>query len=485
MIKNIWAKFSYFWFFAMLFIIGLLSGNLKINAEEIGVYAPFSDFGLSGQCSTNGKFNYDIVGLQSPCSGCADTIKWKIGSLDSTISGRAKNFFLFFKHDLEQGKTYDVTINFKNYDLMSNVTASKVYLYSTSTCDSISITNQLLSLMSVSNKATSSQNANKLKLRIYSGELIGNWAVEIRGDNKYITSVSNFGIKSVDLLEVDTSGNNAIINNNTQNTENIINNNNENTQEIINNNNSNTQAIIDSNKVCNYINKDYISYNNKYLNTYGNLVDTAGWGVTSYITLKSNYKLNNIVSPLSGTNSAMCFYDANKDFISCLTSSSYSNISDIPIPDNCNYVRFSIYISTNRPQFEICKNGSQATTDSIDDLDDTMKDDSVDDPSDDFSDMEDLVATNGVITQLISLPITLYTKVLNNINGTCSAQNLGSLYGTNLIIPCIDVDDYLGSTLWNTIDIIISGFFVWYIARKMIKAFNNFSSMKEGDVIGD
>lgn len=122
---------------------------------------------------------------------------------------------------------------------------------------------------------------------------------------------------------------------------------------------------------------------------------------------------------------------------------------------------------------------------SINNLNNNISNSDVEDPTGMLDDMEDLIATNGTITNLISLPITLYTKVLNSINGTCSQFNLGSLYNHNLIIPCINVSTYLGSTLWNLIDIIISGAFVLIIAKKMIKAFENFTSMKEGDVINN
>lgn len=136
-------------------------------------------------------------------------------------------------------------------------------------------------------------------------------------------------------------------------------------------------------------------------------------------------------------------------------------------------------------QTEVIIQGNEEINQNLEEIDDTLKDDSIDSPNDMISDFEDMLPENGVITQLIGLPITLYTKVLNSINGTCNQFNLGNLYGTNLIIPCIDINTYLGNTLWNTIDIIISGVFVLTIARKMIKAFENFTSMKDGDVIND
>lgn len=136
-------------------------------------------------------------------------------------------------------------------------------------------------------------------------------------------------------------------------------------------------------------------------------------------------------------------------------------------------------------QTTVIQNNFNETNENINSINDSINDDTVDDPSSAFEDMEEYLPENGVISSLIALPITLYSKVLNSINGTCQSFSLGSLYNTNLIIPCIDIDDYLGSTLWNLIDILISGFFILAISRKFIKAFNNFTSLKEGDVIGD
>ena len=136
-------------------------------------------------------------------------------------------------------------------------------------------------------------------------------------------------------------------------------------------------------------------------------------------------------------------------------------------------------------QTQIIKDQTTIINNNLNDLNDNITSDDIDDPDSFINTIKNSVATNGTITQLITLPITLYQKVLDSINGTCSQFNLGSLYGTNLIMPCIDLDEYLGSTLWSTIDIICSGVFVLTIARKMIKAFNNFTSLKEGDVIND
>ena len=272
-----------------------------------------------------------------------------------------------------------------------------------------------------------------------------------------------------------------IINSQTQNTQNIINNQNQNTQDIINNQNQNTQQIIENNKSCDNVSKadeEFIGYlyNNGQIGTN----DTSSI-VTKYFSVNENSTITKIDPPLmDGPAYRICFYDEYKTFISCLVRQDYYNVDTIPIPDNASYVRFTINISDDVPKFKICKNGNQA-------LNDTLNDDKVDSDKigSAFSDFNDFLDNNSTITQLIVLPITLYTAILNNLNGTCTPFNLGTLFEHNLTLPCINISQYLGNTLWTMIDIIVSGFAIYSISRKMIKVFNSFTFMKDGDVLDD
>lgn len=268
----------------------------------------------------------------------------------------------------------------------------------------------------------------------------------------------------------------------------VIANQNQNTQNIINNQNQNTQDIIDSNKICNYIDKSSIIENNKYLNSVGSIVSASGnWGITDFIKLSNSSTIENLVSYSQASTTYYCFYNVNKTLISCSANSTLSENTLVSIPTNSSYVRFSIYSDLNKPTFNICQNGNQALDDSINNLNDSLNNSDVDDNgiASAFEDFDDYLDDNSTITQLITLPITLYTAILNNLNGSCSPFNLGELYGEDLILPCINVSQYLGSSLWSMIDIIISGFAIFAISKKMIKVFNNFSSLREGDVIDD
>lgn len=124
-------------------------------------------------------------------------------------------------------------------------------------------------------------------------------------------------------------------------------------------------------------------------------------------------------------------------------------------------------------------NSQQQTTNAIDNVNDTLQDDTVDDPSSDITDMKNKIATNNSVSQLLTLPIQLYQNILNSVSGSCSSFSLGSLYNHNLTLPCINLQNLLGSTLYNIIDILISGLFILSFRKKMVDIFNHMTSLND------
>lgn len=159
----------------------------------------------------------------------------------------------------------------------------------------------------------------------------------------------------------------------------------------------------------------------------------------------------------------------------------YNNNFQYSVSDDPN----SAALNTITNQNTTIINQNTEINNSINDVNDSINNSNVDDPSNSINSFKNNLATNGVITQLVTLPVTLFSNVLNSVNGTCSSYNLGSLLGTDLVLPCINISNYIGATLWSVIDVLISGLFVYAISRKFIKVFENLSSMKEGDVISD
>lgn len=123
----------------------------------------------------------------------------------------------------------------------------------------------------------------------------------------------------------------------------------------------------------------------------------------------------------------------------------------------------------------------QQTTQAVQDQTNTIKDDSIDESgtSSSINDLSNNNASNGTISSLLTLPITLYERVLNSISGSCSTWNLGSLFNHNLVLPCIDLADLLGSTLYGIIDILISGLFILGFRKKMVDIFNHMTTLND------
>lgn len=249
----------------------------------------------------------------------------------------------------------------------------------------------------------------------------------------------------------------------------IINNQNENTQNIINNQNENTQKEIESQKVCEYIDKSSVFIDGYYLSSTGTEIASPGNGITDYIRINSETVIKELKhNPSNITH--YCFYNINKTKIACYSNNSMT--STVSIPDNSSYVRFSLSTSYDQPILNICKTGNQALNDSI-------NDDSAPDSDSFISDLQNLTPSSTPITDLLTMPLTLMNAMLTGINGTCSTYNLGTLYGVQLSLPCIDLEELLGSGLWTILDGLCAFFMIMGIGRLCIRIYENITSLND------
>lgn len=239
--------------------------------------------------------------------------------------------------------------------------------------------------------------------------------------------------------------------------------------------------LIDSQRSCNIYSKNNIKIDGKFLTSGGVESSSSSWGITNYISL--NQSSNIIVKGTQSVNGNLCFYDNDKGLISC-TSNSGLNVGDeIAIPNNSSFVRFSINKSTNTPQFEVCSNGNQAIVNSNMQLNDTLNDDNISDSTN--SSINGILGskteqeTFGPVADLILLPLTLFRAFYNGFNNSCSPFNLGTLFNTNITLPCINLRNILGSSLYSIIDVAISLFMLYNIILMCIHIFDKITSFKD------
>lgn len=294
-------------------------------------------------------------------------------------------------------------------------------------------------------------------------------------DSDFYLVSDPFNNEGQSIINSITNQTSTITNNQNQNTQDIINNQDSNTQDVIDNQNANTQQEIDSQKVCKIIDLSYTEYEDKVLNDRGVIQDNTYYNITTMINISSSTveKLENY----SGS-ANLCFYDEDKLIISCQSNTNTPK-GNVNLPTNAYYVRFSINNDTNKPRYKICTNGNQALNDSVNNLNDTLNDTSQPNTNQDIQDMDDMVASDTPISDLITMPLTLINAYINGINSSCSPVNLGNLYGTDLILPCIDIPSRIGNNLWSIIDIICCIFMCYEIAMLFITAFDGITSLRD------
>lgn len=232
----------------------------------------------------------------------------------------------------------------------------------------------------------------------------------------------------------------------------------------------------------------WIAFNNTFTNS--SHFDFAVIQITSLTFSDSSLSISNSIfrfsMPSAQGASALCELQGSAIVCPIIDDYTYRGINifwstDISLSDTA----FTMTLS-NSVQYYRYHDNTASIANNTSQINSSINNDSVSTDSENSSQVSEWsssTAENGTITQLITLPITLYTSILNNINGSCTSFSLGSLYGSDLTMSCIRIQDYVGSTLWNVIDILFSGFFILIISKKMIKVFNNISSMKEGDIL--
>lgn len=160
------------------------------------------------------------------------------------------------------------------------------------------------------------------------------------------------------------------------------------------------------------------------------------------------------------------------------------NATDSNAIINNNNNNTTTIINNNNENTENIINNQNENTEIIsgdlNDINDTLTDSSIDNPNNALNGMNNYFGSNGVISDLLLLPVRMFQSIVNTIDGTCSDFSLGTLLGHELTMPCINLSSRLGSALYGVIDVLISGFFILSIRKKFVDIFEHFTSLKTG-----
>lgn len=174
-------------------------------------------------------------------------------------------------------------------------------------------------------------------------------------------------------------------------------------------------------------------------------------------------------------------YCANLNHNGILTTHLYYNITSSQDPNLAVLNNVNNSINNQTTIIENSINNQTTTIDKdLNDINDTLNNDSVDGVSSDWLESISSSSSNTPISDLLTLPITLIQSYINGFSSTCSPVNLGNLYGTNLVIPCINLEERLGSSLWGLIDSMFCLFMIYNIAMFCVGIYESITSLDDG-----
>lgn len=424
-------------------------------------------------------------------------------------TGKLSTIETYFDYPFEANTTYTLTYNMNTEDFRNNFAAK--YWWD---CDNeMNATNQhvgsftYVSYKKVKFSFTPTENTTCIRVLIGSSNQ----------SSQAITGISNWRLDSITLYDPDyqsgSSGsqgstpspspspsgatNQDIINNQNNNTQDIINNNNQNTQDIIENNNENTDKITDSindslNNKCDNLFDINQKVENLSINSSGGFVaDNTSW--LNYVAVESgkSYTISSKVARQWVFNfSSDVPYLAQSGSTRVVTTADNITFS---VPDGYNYFVLRSYpdsynSSEHSDSQDImlvpgtayknyCTFNSN-TSNKLDDINDTLKDESV--PTIDI-DLD--VASDTPIIDLIYMPLTFISKVLDYGDNTCQPYTIPFDFsgGNNtLTLPCINLRNILGNDFYNILNAIISFYIAYNIGLMCVTIYNDITSLRDG-----
>lgn len=429
---------------------------------------------------SNNTYNYG----QAPLS-INGKAYYDIGNINTTYSGQAYQLAFGFQYNLTAQKYYDITFNFKSRDLTSNLTTSGVHLVSGVSSSTLYDTDHL-SLIGVTNNATTGNNTNKLVVRIYAVQPLTYWAIELKADPNNLTSVNNFGIASISIDEVDTTNSQEIINNQTNNTQNIINNQNNATQQIID-----SQSQLLGKKCENLYNPQNVF--NGYINTGNTSIayETSGDRFSAIVQVDPNttYTISKKAGHSFRIATTAGYPNNNTQYLTTQANHTASSMT-ITTGSTANYLVIFFYSTSNgdtggynnqdlmvvkgSSSKAYCEYGSYSSK--LDETNDLLNNDDTSSATNQAGSFFSNFTTNTHgLTSIITAPLSAIQSLTS---ATCSPLVLPLPFvNSNLTLPCmrpIYVDNFGGfMTLYDTITLGIVSYWILVRIFALVKDFKN------------
>lgn len=118
------------------------------------------------------------------------------------------------------------------------------------------------------------------------------------------------------------------------------------------------------------------------------------------------------------------------------------------------------------------------TNEKLNDIDKSLTDDTIDSSKTNIED-KSADASKSPISSLLTLPLKILGNINTGLSGTCSPFSLGTMFGTELILPCINLENRLGSWLWGLIDSFFCIFLIYNVGMLAVKIWTDVIMMKD------
>lgn len=239
-------------------------------------------------------------------------------------------------------------------------------------------------------------------------------------------------------------------------------------------------------------NENQIDYNFDFVMFFGATTATCDTIVEKYVVETSS---DDLLNKYTAHNRLWCYINStiNANYIYTAYFHVYQSLwsynitfefneqdassQDIIDNNNANFNKLIDQINQNNAQIN---QNFYNIDNSINNVDDTLKDDSITNPSNAFNGFNSSLADDSGIETIFLLPVRLFQAVLNGLNSeSCSNISFGSLYGTNLTLNCINIESFVGSGLYNLLDLLCAFGLIFGIRKYILLIFERISSLKE------
>ena len=218
----------------------------------------------------------------------------------------------------------------------------------------------------------------------------------------------------------------------------------------------------------NYTGQGFIVYDGSYMVIMGTVQDYDPQVVQNFTNVAEQQRLNQ-QSILNATQNAQnIINNQNQNTQDILNSQATIN-------QNINAIGQDTTTIINQQQ----QNAQQAHQDSQ-----AIKDAMTDSSTPNASQVENVLnlthRDNAKISDIVNFIPRYLQTFINNFSVSCPSvgYSLGSLFGTQLTIPCINPQEYLGSFLWGTIDAILCLCYLIPLCKFLVNKYNDLTSLK-------